>query len=185
VAAVVAGGMPAAVVTAVAVGMGVAVATAAAAAVVAAGRQAMRALVVMARVLVAVAVASRAANMPVTTAVAAGRANTLVTLAPAKGVRTTLVTRITRLRRAVKAMQTAIARLISRARPTQITAATAAAVHGLNINARSKPVGMDVPVSRHVAFPPAVDSDERAAVGRAGAGKVPGGAVGRCQAGRR
>lgn len=171
-AAVAAAGMPAA-----AVGMGVVVAMAVVAtAVVAAGRQVMRALVVTARVLAAAGiVASRAANMPVTTAVAAGPANTLVTPALAKGVRTTLVTRITRLRRAVKAMQTAIARLISRARPTRITAATVAAVRDLNTNARSKPVGMDVPVSRHVAFPPAVDSDARVAVGRAGAGKVPGG----------
>lgn len=159
--AVVAGGMPAAVVTA-AVGMGVAVATAAeAAAVAVAGRQATQALVVMARVL-------PAAEIP------ASRVNSLVTTA-AKGVRTTLVTRTTRLPRAVKAMQTAIARLISRAQLTQIIAATVPAVHGLNINARSKPVGMDVPVSRHVAFPPVVDSDARAAVGRAGAGKVPGG----------
>ena len=124
--------------------MGVAVVTAAA---VAAGRRATRALAVMAHTL----------------AVVASRVNSLVT---------TMAARTTRLQRAVKAMPTAIGHLTSRAQPTRIIAAMAAAVRGLTINARSKPVDMVVPVSRHVAFPPAVDSDARAAVGRVGAGST-------------
>ena len=124
--------------------MGVVVVTAAAA--VAAGRRATRALAVMAH----------------TPAVVASRVNSLVT---------TMVVRTKQLQRAVKAMSTAIGHPISRAQRMRIIAVTAAAERGLNINVRSKPVDTVVPVSRHVAFPLAVDSDARAVVGLAGAGK--------------
>jgi hypothetical protein len=105
--------------------------------------------------------------------VAAGRRVTrALALVAGTGVRTTVVTRKTRRRWAVKAMPTAIGHLINHARLTRIIAATAAAGRGLNINAHSKPVGMVVPASRLVAFPPAAaDSGARAALDRAGAGK--------------
>jgi hypothetical protein len=146
-----AGGMLAVVV----VGTGVVVVTAAA---VAAGRRVTPALAVIARALAAgVALVNRV--------------STLVTAART-GVRTTVVTRNTRRRWAVMPMPTAIGHLISHTRPTRIIAATAPAVRGLNINARSKPVGMVVQASRLVAFPlAAADSGARAAHDRADAGK--------------
>lgn len=129
---------------AVVVGMVVVAMAAGAAAVVAAGRRRVtRALAVMVRALAA-----------------------------APGVRTTLVTRSMRSQRVVKVTPTEIGRLISHARLIRNIEATAAAVHGRNINARSKRVGMVVPASRHVAFHrAAVDSSARAADGRADAGK--------------
>ena len=130
---------------AVVVGMLVAVAMAAAAAVVAADRRRdTRALAVMVHALAA---------------------------APALDVPTTLVTRSMRSQRVVKPMPTGIGRLISHARLIRNIEATAAAVHGQNISARSKRVGMVVPASRHVAFHRAVDSSARAGDGRADAGK--------------
>jgi hypothetical protein len=69
-------------------------------------------------------------------------------------------------------MPTAIGHLINHAQLTRIIAATAAAALGLNINVRSKQVGMVVLASRLVAFPLAVaDSGARAAHDRAVAGK--------------
>jgi hypothetical protein len=148
-----AGGMPAA-----AVGTGVVVVTAAVAAVVAAGRRVTPALAVIARALAAELALVNRVSMLVT---AAGT-----------GVRTTVVTRNMRRRWAVMAMPTAIGHLTNHARPTRIIAATAPAVRGRNINARSKPVGMGVPANRLVVFPLAVaDSGALAADGRAGAGK--------------
>ena len=132
---------------AVVVGMLVAVAMAAAAAVVAADRRrrVTRALAVMVRALAA---------------------------APALDVQTTLVTRSMRSQRVVKPMPTGIGRLISHARLMRNIEATAAAVHGQNINDRNRRVVMVVPASRHVAFHRAVvDSSARAADGRADAGK--------------
>ena len=110
------------------------------------------------------------------TAAGTGRAvNTLATVAAAVSrVSTPVVT-------AVVVMPTAIAHLTSRGtsrlRVIRITlpiVATAVPGRGRNISARSKAVGMVVPVSRRAAFPPAAEAVSdiaQAADGRAVGGK--------------
>ena len=105
-----------------------------------------------------------------TLATAAGTGRAVNTLAAVSRVSTPVIT-------PVVAMPTAIAPLTSSMRVIRITlpiVATAARVRGRNISARSKAVGMVVPVSRRAGFPlvaQAVSGIARAADGQAVGGK--------------
>lgn len=162
---------------------------------------AFRALAATARALVAVAmgeavnplaVATRAGRVVNTLALAAGTGRTVNMLATAAGTGravnplATVAAAVSRVSTpvitAVVAMPTAIAHLSSRGtssmRVIRITlpiVATAALARGRNISARSKAVGMVVPVSRRAGFPPAaqaVSDIAQAADGRAVGGKL-------------
>jgi hypothetical protein len=148
---------------------------------------AFRALAATARALAAVAmgeavnplaVATRAGRVVNTLATAAGTGRAVNTLATVVATVSRVSTPVTK---AVVAMPTAIAPLTSLGtssmRVIRITlpiVATAVPVRGRNISARSKAVGMVVPVSQRAAFPPAaqaVSDIARAADGRAVGGK--------------